>query len=62
MSQLYTNSYEKFLYEKTEEYRKNWRDAVAEIEKLSDENANLKITIENERRLHKLELEQIKVK
>ena len=61
MSQLYTNSYEKFLYEKTEEYRKNWRDAVAEIEKLNNENANLKMTIERERQLHKLELEQMKV-
>ena len=62
MSQLYTNSYEKFLYEKTEEYRNNWRDAVNTIEKLSKENSNLKMTIERERQLHKLELEQIKVK
>tara|TARA_R100001015_G_C4566517_1_gene125342 strand:+ start:237 stop:425 length:189 start_codon:yes stop_codon:yes gene_type:complete len=60
MSQLYTNSYEKFLYEKTEEYRKNWRDAVTEVERLSNENANLKMTIERERQLHKLQLEQFK--
>ena len=60
MSQLYTNSYEKFLYEKTEEYRKNWRDAVAEVERLSKENADLKITIERERQLYKLQLEQFK--
>jgi hypothetical protein len=62
MSQLYTNSYEKFLYEKTEEYRNNWKNAVDTIEKLSNENSNLKMTIERERQLHKLELEQIKVK
>ena len=60
MSQLYTNSYEKFLYEKTEEYRKNWRDAIAEVERLSNENANLKMTIERERQLYKLQLEQFK--
>ena len=60
MSQLYTNSYEKFLYEKTEEYRKNWRDAIAEVERLSNENANLKMTIERERQLFKLQLEQFK--
>ena len=60
MSQLYTNSYEKFLYEKTEEYRKNWRDAIAEVERLSNENANLKMTIEKERQLYKLQLEQFK--
>ena len=60
MSQLYTNSYEKFLYEKTEEYRKNWRDSVTEIERLSKENADLKITIERERQLYKLQLEQFK--
>ena len=62
MSQLYTNSYEKFLYEKTEEYRKNWRDAIAEVERLSNENANLKMTIERERQLHKLQLEQYATK
>ena len=56
---MYSNSYEKFLYEKTEEYRKNWRDAVTEIEKLSNENSNLKMTIERERQLHKLQLEQL---
>jgi len=61
MTQFYTNSYEKFLYEKTEEYRKNWRDAVTEIEKLSKENCDLKMTIERERQLHKLELEQFKI-
>ena len=60
MSQLYTNSYEKFLYEKTEEYRKNWRDSVTEIERLSKENADLKMTIERERQLYKLQLEQFK--
>ena len=58
MSQFYTNSYEKFLYEKTEEYRKNWRDSVAEIERLSKENSDLKMTIERERQLYKLQLEQ----
>ena len=62
MSQLYTNSYEKFLYEKTEEYRNNWKNAVETIEKLSNENSNLKMIIERERQLHKLEIEQIKVK
>ena len=60
MTQFYTNSYEKFLYEKTEEYRNNWRNAVNEIEKLSNENADLKMTIERERQLYKLQLEQIK--
>ena len=60
MSQLYTNSYEKFLYEKTEEYRKNWRDSVSEVERLSKENADLKMTIERERQLYKLQLEQFK--
>jgi len=55
---MYSNSYEKFLYEKTEEYRNNWKNAVTEIEKLSNENSNLKITIERERQLHKLQLEQ----
>ena len=43
MSQFYSNTYEKFLYEKTEEYRKNWRDSV-----------------EKERQLYKLQLEQFK--
>ena len=57
---MYSNSYEKFLYEKTEEYRKNWRDAIAEVERLSNENANLKMTIERERQLYKLQLEQFK--
>ena len=55
---MYSNSYEKFLYEKTEEYRNNWKNAVTEIEKLSNENSNLKMTIERERQLHKLQLEQ----
>jgi len=58
MSQFYSNSYEKFLYEKSQEYKKNWNDAVTEIEKLSNENSNLKMTIERERQLHKLQLEQ----
>ena len=58
MSQFYSNSYEKFLYEKTEEYRNNWKNAVTEIERLSKENADLKLTIERERQLHKLQLEQ----
>ena len=62
MSQFYSNSYEKFLYEKTEEYRNNWRNAVTEIEKLSNENSNLKMTIERERQLHKLQLEQYATK
>jgi len=59
---MYSNSYEKFLYEKTEEYRKNWRDSVTEIERLSKENADLKMTIERERQLHKLQLEQYATK
>ena len=59
---MYLNSYEKFLYEKTEEYRKNWSKAVTEIEKLSNENSNLKMTIERERQLHKLQLEQYATK
>tara|TARA_B000000532_G_C18817965_1_gene384579 strand:- start:370 stop:567 length:198 start_codon:yes stop_codon:yes gene_type:complete len=59
---FYSNSYEKFLYEKTEEYRNNWRNAVDEVERLSEENANLKMTIERERQLHKLELEQYATK
>jgi len=59
---MYSNSYEKFLYEKTEEYRNNWKNAVTEIEKLSNENSNLKITIERERQLHKLQLEQYATK
>ena len=42
MSQFYSNSYEKFLYEKTEEYRNNWKNAVTEIERLSKENARFK--------------------
>ena len=58
MSQFYSNSYEKFLYEKTEEYRNNWKNAVTEIERLSKDNADLKLTIERERQLHKLQLEQ----
>ena len=57
---MYSNSYEKFLYEKTEEYRKNWRDSVSEVERLSKENADLKMTIERERQLYKLQLEQFK--
>ena len=57
---MYSNSYEKFLYEKTEQYRKNWRDSVSEVERLSKENADLKITIE--RQLHKLQLEQYATK
>jgi hypothetical protein len=56
------NYFEKFLYEKTEEYRNNWRNAVNEVERLSKENANLKMTIERERQLHKLELEQYATK
>jgi len=59
---MYSNSYEKFLYEKTEEYRKNWRDSVSEVERLSKENADLKTTIERERQLHKLQLEQYATK
>ena len=62
MSQLYTNSYEKFLYEQYEEYKNNFKDAVDTIEKLSQENSDLKMTIERERQLHKLEIEQIKIK
>jgi|TARA_Y100000287_G_scaffold145870_1_gene120757 hypothetical protein len=59
---MYSNSYEKFLYEKTEEYKKNWRDSVTEIERLSKENDDLKMTIERERQLHKLQLEQYATK
>ena len=59
---MYSNSYEKFLYEKQEEYLNNWRNAVTEIEKLSNENSNLKMTIERERQLHKLQLEQYATK
>ena len=62
MSSFYSNSYEKFLYEKTEEYRNNWINAVNEVEKLSEENADLKMTIERERQLHKLEIEQYATK
>lgn len=58
----FSNSYEKFLYEKTEEYRNNWRNAVDEVERLSEENADLKMTIERERQLHKLEIEQYATK
>ena len=61
MSQFYSNSYEKFLYEQYEEYKKNFKDAVDTIEKLSEENDDLKMTIERERQLYKLQLEQIKV-
>ena len=60
-NKLYTNTYEKFLVEKYEETQEKWRESVKEIEKLNEEISNLKITLENERRLHKLELEQIKV-
>ena len=60
-NKLYTNTYEKFLVEKYEETQKKWRESVKEIEKLNEEISNLKVTLENERRLHKLELEQIKV-
>ena len=59
MSQFYSNSYEKFLYEQYEEYKKNFKDAVDTIEKLSEENDDLKMTIERERQLYKLQLEQI---
>ena len=59
---MYSNSYEKFLYEKTEEYLNNWRNAVTEIERLSKENADLKMKIERERQLHKLQLEQYATK
>jgi len=59
-SQFYTNTYEKFLFEKVENYRKKWSEAVDEIERLSDENASLKIKIENERMSYKLQLEQFK--
>ena len=62
LMKMYSNSYEKFLYEKTEEYRKNWRDSVSEVERLSKENADLKMKIERERQLHKLQLEQYATK
>ena len=45
-----------------EEYKNNFKDAVDTIEKLSQENSDLKMTIERERQLHKLEIEQIKIK
>ena len=60
-NKLYTNTYEKFLIEKYEETQEKWRESVKEIEKLNEEISNLKVTLENERRLHKLQLEQIKV-
>ena len=60
-NKLYTNTYEKFLVEKYEETQEKWRESVKEIEKLNEEISNLKVTLENERKLHKLELEQIKV-
>ena len=60
-NKLYTNTYEKFLVEKYEETQEKWRESVKEIEKLNEEISNLKSTLENERRLHKLELEQIKI-
>ena len=59
---VYTNTYEKFLVEKYEETQKKWKESVKELEKANEEIINLKITLENERRLHRLELEQIKVK
>ena len=62
MSQFYSNTYEKFLFEKQEEYLNNWRNAVTEIERLSKENADLKLTIERERQLHKLQIEQYATK
>ena len=62
MSQFYSNSYEKFLFEKQEEYLKNWKNAVTEIERLSKENSDLKMTIERERQLYKLQLEQTATK
>ena len=55
MSQFYTNSYEKFLYEKYQEYKNK-------SEKLSKENETLKMTIERERQLYKLQLEQTATK
>ena len=62
LMKMYSNSYEKFLYEKQQEYLNNWRDSVSQIERLSEENANLKMTIERERQLHKLQLEQYATK
>jgi hypothetical protein len=59
-SQFYTNTYEKFLFEKVENYRTKWNEAIDEIERLSKENASLKIKIENERMSYKLQLEQFK--
>ena len=62
LMKMYSNSYEKFLYEKQQEYLNNWRDSVSQIERLSEENANLKMTIERERQLHRLQLEQLSSK
>tara|TARA_Y100000114_G_scaffold131353_1_gene129523 strand:+ start:269 stop:460 length:192 start_codon:yes stop_codon:yes gene_type:complete len=59
---MYSNTYEKFLYEKQQEYLNNWRNAVSQVEKLSKENSDLKMTIERERQLHKLQLEQYATK
>lgn len=52
--------FEKYLENLMIDYRTKWSEAVNEIERLSDENISLKIKIENERRLYKLELEQFK--
>jgi len=52
--------FENYLNNLVEDYRKKWSEAVDEIERLSNENASLKIKIENERMLYKLQLEQFK--
>jgi len=52
--------FEKYLEKLMIDYRTKWSEAVNEIERLSDENASLKIKIENERMFYKLQLEQFK--
>jgi len=52
--------FEKYLENLMIDYRTKWSEAVNKIEELSDENISLKIKIENERRLYKLQLEQFK--
>jgi len=52
--------FEKYLENLMIDYRTKYAEAVNKIERLSDENASLKIKIENERMFYKLQLEQFK--
>jgi len=52
--------FEKYLENLMIDYRNKYAEAVNKIEELSDENASLKIKIENERMFYKLQLEQFK--